>query len=41
MKRMIAKYSSGLLMVLAASFVFTASALYVHRPSTPVELLKK
>ncbi len=41
MKQIIAKYSNGLLMVLAATFVFTASAFYIHRPSTPTELLKK
>lgn len=41
MKQFIAKYSSRILMVVAASFVFTASYLYVHRPNTPLELLKK
>ncbi len=41
MKHIIAKYSNSILMVVAASFVFTASMWYVHRPNTPAELLKK
>jgi cyclic lactone autoinducer peptide len=41
MKKIIAKYASSILMVVAASFAFTASLVFVHRPSTPVELLKK
>jgi cyclic lactone autoinducer peptide len=41
MKQFIAKYASSTLMVVAASFVFTASIVFIHRPSTPLELLKK
>jgi cyclic lactone autoinducer peptide len=41
MKQLLAKYSNSVLVVVAAGFVFTASYLYVHAPSTPAELLKK
>ncbi len=41
MKRIMAKYANGVLMALAATFVFTASAYFMHRPETPAELLKK
>jgi len=41
MKQILAKYSNALLLVVAAAFVFTSSAMYIHRPSTPTELLKK
>ncbi|AFC28750.1 hypothetical protein PM3016_1842 [Paenibacillus mucilaginosus 3016] len=40
MKRLIAKYASIILTIIASMFAFTNSTI-AHRPETPEELLKK
>lgn len=41
MKRMLARYTSSVLVVLATVFVTTMSSWYLHMPEAPEELIKK